>query len=472
MNKDTASIKIEELEKRLYSITKNQNSYKLEIDNMNNNIQNIANFKFYDSIKFFDKRWGVGSVRHDRIFFLCKPHTLTKIKIKANIFFISSKEVALTPYFRVLLNNLNLSTGIIYEKKYSISQSGTYEYTIDFDYDFYPIKEDNTFQILTHAGTTDYLTGTSGITKFEVTIFGTDISIINRRNDLRLFITKDNYYLTKQTETACEYLCTPTNNVNINGVYTKSEKLNANHPSFYNRIHPFNYFYLPRIEFDTSTNKFICNNSIPYFYHCYSMNSVMYLGKENLPDGEIPLLVGSFGPTYTVGHPMNDSDRNTNLGVSNTNNDCALCYAKHDDNGVMKNIKMQLNGVNVPGIWVDNCCVFAKDWEDHQGLRPNCYVATNSLGEIYFLPAENSDYSVYVGKGHQVNAYMQSDLSINVYRRWHNNVYKNTLVYNSDTERYELSNALNIFENSIEFFEGYNNDYFINKLGTWEYIKG
>lgn len=495
-------IKLEELEKRLNSLNKKISTETNKLENITSSLETVNNsiegvslsvgnlssslnelssevdniqsgggsdiYNVFDSIKLKSKRWGIGSVRPDRIFFVCKPYVLTKIKVKAEIFYKTT--AAYNAYFRMLLNSTTLTDGIVYEEKFD-GLNGTLEKTVEFEYEFYPTQENNMLMFVAHAGTTIYTQGTSGFTNLEVTVFGINVSILTRRMDFRSVITKDFYYLTRNTETSCEYLRAPRNNVSLTTPFVTIGNIKPTEiPVYADRIHPFNFTFVPSATYNSETNKFDIDLTINRFYCSFSVNSYIYYVYENPPANAYSLSVPSqTGFGYTVGHPAYKTSLNYNLGITTTNGPCNI-YTVVSLPKLYVEQRIKLNEDFVPGLWVDNCAVFAKDWEDHPGERPHCYVATDVFGDVYFFPNHNATYKIYIGKGHQVNAYMQSDLSINIYMRWLNNIHKKILIYNSATGIYELQEGEELIKNALEYLEGYGNDYFINRLGTWEYV--
>ena len=497
-------IKIEELEKRLNSLNKkiateaqnvetinktmetvNQSIDELsaDIDKVSLELEEISSgtgtggscscetesksgemFNCFDKIVLTKKIWGTNNIRHDRLYFICKPGVWTKIKIKADIFFETSQEQECYTVFSI--NATGVNTNKIFEEFYTVN--GTFSKSIEFEYEFIPTKEDNMVLIYSNPATSTTAIGHGGFTYMEFSIFGMNTMILTRRHDLKIFLTKDNYYITKNLDEGAEYLITPSSNVNLNGTYTKVGNVTPTLSNYQNRFFPYNYMCVPEIIYNSETGKYEFT-STPMFYFAYTYNGSVYLGKEN--PGETNLTSATtYGPSYTVGHPLSTGVNHFNLGLNYSLQGSYLCYSISNSTTAKKTGRMKFNGANMEGYWVDNCSVFAKDWEDFPGQRPNYYIGINNNAELYFFPAVESTYRVYIGRGCQVNAYMQSDLSINVYYRWLTDVHKKVLKLNEETNMYELQEGEEIFQNAYEIIEGIGNDYFINKLGTWDYV--
>lgn len=480
------TIKLEEIEKRLNSLNKSLKSEESNIVLLSDYISNLKDiigmlrmnietlfgldpnfFSYCDTFDINSKRWGVGSVRTDRIFFVCTPGIKTYIKITGNIFY--KLEDDFEPYFRALLNSTNLTDGIIYEKNFKANHD--FSTKIEFTYSFIPTKQDNMIMLLTHAGTTDYLKGTSGFDNIKVEIIGYNVAILSRKYDFRLFITKNNYYITKNLSDHSEYLKAPINNIDLSAPFNLVDNVKPTDVDVYkNRLHFYNVTYVPEVTMNNEKNGYLINENQNMFYLSYSYNSLVLYTKQNPLSNEFSQFVPvNKGTTYTVGHPIYPLYKPYNIGNVYSNYDCNLYVAIALSNK-LNEFEMLLNNEKISGIWVDNCSVFAKDWEDHFGERKQCYVATTSLAEVYFFDSELATYKLYIGKGHQVSAFMQSDLSINVYMKWLNNIHKKVLILNPSTNKYEVQDDEEIIENAWEYLEGYGNDYFINRMGTWEYV--
>lgn len=473
-------IKIEELEKRLNALNKKINIESSAIDELNNNLaltnQTISSLSVdsgqdFDSWYTYTKRWGMNNVRHDRILFTCKPYVKTKIKIKTDLFFISNSTSPLTAYIRVCLNTINVTKGKIYEEKFQLNQ-GTLNRKFEFEYDFYPTKEDNTFLLLLNPGTDNFNLGSSGITSYEATVIGKDVNIITRNNDFKVFLTKENYYITRNVSDYGEYLIAPVSNCKLTSKFTKIDSVIDRTTAQNNdKFLPFSYTCVPDVSYDSTTERYkILTTWPPRFYYYYSNQNTMYFGVQN-PSSGTTYIGCTYGYSYTVGPPTSTSSYFQNIGAANTTLDCYLGYGLGTSTKI-ETQRMKLNGTNITGMWVENCVVFVKNWQDRPAgeIQP-CYVATNSLGEVYFFDGRLATYQLYIGKGNQVNAFMQDDRSINVYMRRKHNVYKKVLLYDATTEKYTVQDGETEIPNALEYIEGMNGDYFINNLGTWEYHK-
>ena len=336
--------------------------------------------------------------------------------------------------------------------------------------EFYPTKVDNTFLLLVNAGTDNYTLGSSGITSYEVTIFGKDVNILTRNNEFKVFLSKDNYYITRNVKDYGEYLIAPVTSVNLSSTFTTIESVIDKTTAQNNdKFLPFSYTCVPNISYDSTTERYEISTILPpRFYYYYSNANTLYIGQQN-PSSGTTHIACTYGYSYTVGPPISTSLYYHNVGSANTTLDCYLSYGVGTATKI-ETKRMKLNGSNVTGMWVENCVVFVKNWEDlPAGEIQPCYVATNSLGEVYFFDGRLATYTLYIGKGSQVNAYMQSDRSINVYMRRKHNVYKKVLLYDSASGVYSVQDGEQEIPNALEYIEGMNGDYFINNLGTWEY---
>ena len=475
-------VKIEELEKRLNSVNKSLKTQGLELISINdyfnsiNTMLKIFNHKL-DSIFFSHgnnfnykatyglpfKVLGTGSVRPPRIYFVCNPNVKVHIKVTGKVRY-ETYDGASNGYLRMLLNTTSLTENIVHEETFEYN--GTFYKNFDFTYEFQPEQEGNNILFVFHCGQSFTNKGISCVEELNVEIYGCNVAFLSRDYSLRVFTTKSNYYITKNLFDSVEYKKFAINSVDLSSQFTTLTNLAPIVETYGKNLNPFNVTYVPNIILDSTNNSFIINDTNnTMFYAAYSYNNyVGYLKLEASVNSEIPIEKGF---TYTVGHPINLNNKPYNLGIVHSNKECNLFAVI---SGLTDETSLKFNNDSDLGIFVENVTVYAKDWEDNFGNRPYCFIVTNENAEIYFLNSINSSYKIYIGKGHQVNAYMQSDLSINVYYRWINNVYKKVLIYNSTSQQYELQSGETVFENAWEYIEGYSNDYFINRLGTWEYV--
>ena len=474
-------IKLEELEKRLNSLNKSVKDNNNQIISMSdyisclNEIINMLKINL-DTLFQLDENYisymasysaptmykGTGSIRPERIYFLCKPGIKTFVKIKLDVEL--QNNTGADAYFRILLNAKSLTEGIVYEEKYKMN--GTLTKTIEHTYEFVPEKEANNILIVVHSGESTFDTGRGTIFNFNIEIVGYNVVILTRDFSLRLFITKNNYYIAKNLYGESYYGKFPIDQVSLTDGYTKAIEKTPPISGFIESLLYRNVTYLPNIVYDSETDSLTINdeqNTILLYSYCFN-NYIIYTRIESPFNVYV---VSNNGFAYTLGHPYQKSSTAINVASAQSNKDCEL-YVNYSITGLYSTFLY--DNKKIGGVWVENCAVFAKDWEDHVGERLNHYIAVDENANIYFFNSYKATYQLFIGKGHQVNAYMQSDLSINVYYRWLNDVYKKVLTYNNDTGQYQVENGETKFENAWEYLEGYGNDYFINRLGTWEYV--
>lgn len=351
--------------------------------------------------------------------------------------------------------------------------SGDKDYTFVFEYQFYPAQEYNFLNLRLTSSTTNADLASLEIKSINIEASGRNIIFLNRRNDFKLYISKNYYYITKNKIEGGYYLKTPTSNVNLNATFALIPNLIPEGVSSYkNRYYPFNYTYIPKINYNSATSKYEIDNSTTHFAFCINLSNLVMSGSPNPPSGTLLTQWSARGCVYSLSHPGDNGLAPRGLGFAYTGSltgNASPGVSLSGDSGVVNTV-LSLNGATVTGNWVSNVVVFAKDWEDNPN-RPIMTVATNEHGKSFFFPSISSDYNIYLGKGYQANAYLQPNGDINIYLRWINKVYKKNLVFNSLTSRYELSENITEYDNASEVLEGYSTDLFIcDNSGNWSYV--
>ncbi len=466
--------KLEEFEKRLNSLNKKINtSAETLTTNINDLTETVTQLEgsggcdttaFFDCVSFVQPRKSYSIIKSDRISFICEKRFLTRISVE-----ITVKLSTADTYTATLKTFFNTSTSGSPIKTETWEYTGDCEKTIHFDYDFYPQQENNYISFMLDCGVTSFVSFGS-IFFIKGTIIGKNPIVLNRKDGFKVFISKENYYITKNTEEGGFYLLSPVSNTNLSSTFTKIEKVVPLNVSLYvNRFFPFNYSYIPKVDFNTTTQLYEIDSSANYFLFANHFGAAISIGIENPIDEVASLVTWSYkGHTYVPFHPGEKKNPFKVVAFINTSADHlpGLSSASSPSSGL---VFLQKDGANVTGTWTDICPVFAKNWQDNSN-RPFMCIATNALGGCYFFPQRQSTYQVYLGKGYQVNAYLENDDSITIYMTWQTTVYKKKLTYNSTTSQYELSSVVIEYPDALEIIGGYYDDYFINRLGTWEYV--
>lgn len=473
LNKDNI-IKFEEIEKRMHSLNKKFLTINENLANLNNNLLNLQEFventETFNSfeIKNFDHgKRGYYYLSFDRVYFLCKKNCLTKFKITVNTHFYTNGDTY-TATLYMMLNSSSISKAFY---SFPVEFSENTEHTFTYEHYFYPTKEDNYILIRINCNSSNYNANLE-INSVNIEATGRNIMFLNRKNDFRVYISKNNYYLTKNTSDGGYYLKTPINGVDLDLPFTQIPNLIPESvPIYNNRYYSFNYTYMPKINYNSVTEKYEIDDTVDFFVFCVNTSSIITSGITNPPSGVASLVNWiNRGWVYVVGHPGNNDIEPRNLAFVNTSSaSYNLPGLTNSGSSTSSTAFISLNGVNITGNWVSNVPVFAKDWEDNPN-NPYMCVATDRFADSYFFNAREATYSIYLGKGIQPNAYSQPDGSINVYMRWLDKVYKKVLIYNSSTSQYELSPNIIEYDNTWEILEGYTTDYFIcNNNGIWSY---
>lgn len=475
MNLDENNIiKFEEIEKRIHSLSKNFSKINENLINLNNNltnlqeyVENTETFNSFDIKNFDHGKKGYYYLSFDRIYFLCKKNCLTKLKITVNTNFFSPGTTYIATMY-MMLNEVAIAKAF-HSSTFEFSENTSHSFV--YEHYFYPTKENNYINIRINLNSSDFNANLE-ITSINIEATGRNIMFLNRKNDFRVYISKNNYYMTKNTNDGGYYLKIPVNEVDLTLPFTKIPNLiPANVGTYNKRYYSYNHTYMPKISYNSATGKYEIDDSVDFFVFCVNTGSLVTSGTTD-PPSDVASLVDwvNKGWVYEVGHPGNTDINPRNLAFVHTaSTGTNRAGLTNSDPYNSSNVFIKLNGENISENFVSNVPVFAKDWEDNPN-NPYMCIATNEFGENYFFNAREATYSVYLGKGIQTNAYFQSDGSINVYMRWLDKVYKKILIYNFSTSQYELSPNITEYNNTWEILEGYGTDYFIcNNNGLWSY---
>lgn len=474
LEKDTL-IKFEEIEKRIHSLNKKITTTKSDLTEMNSSlvvlnnqllnlqdfVENTETFNFYDQKTFVHGKKGYSTVLFDKINFLCKKNALTNVKISVSVHFAASTLLTYPGTFYIMLNSYPASTAI-YSETFSFSREK--DITFNFEYTFYPTQEANYFiPRITMSSATSYLS--IELLNIDIEMTGRNIVFLQRNTDFKLYITKDNYYITKNVAGGGLYLKTPVSNVDIS-TFTEIPNVMPD-AAIYSSYYPFNYTYIPKLAYDSETSKYTIDDSVDYFVFCVNTSGAVFASKKDPLSTDTLAGWSARGWIYTLGHPNRDYSQfvASVYSGSATGN----FYPGIQIGLPLTATQLTLNGVKISGPWVSNCAVFAKNWEDNLDSPFMC-VATDESGNSFLFPSASTTYIVPLGKGYQVNAYLQADGSVTVYMRWLNTVYKKTLIFNSETSQYELTPNVVEYTNTTEILEGYTTDLFIrDNTGNWTY---
>lgn len=460
------------------SLNQQMMNNNLNIYNLNNYVNEMRSyyggtFNVYEkkTVPCGKKTYSTGQV-YTTIFMLCDTSSICKVNFKIRL----TIETA-TTYSQTVQVQFN-ENDIIYEKAYSLSNE-TLTDTLEFSYEFYPKEKSNRFKI--KVKTLDRVYGNMiRILDTEVEAFGRNIVILNRDRNFKVYITKDYYYLTKNDIYTGEYKKVAVgSNFNLTSGFTPIPQLidmPASSNTNANNIFNYNFQYLPLIVYDSVNDKFSVSQTDDRFAAVNSYNSYGFVCNAS----EVPVnhsngfkYSSAMADTPSYSHPgqlpsgsCDQYMRNTSFTYCYYNYAAAMSLSTYTAGYLTSKIKV--NGTAPNKKFVDNTSVFAKDWETNSH-RPYYCIATDQDGNNTFFNGKDATYSVPVGFGWQVNAFMQSDGSINVYLRVVNNIHKRVLQLNIETNKYELVSD-EVLCPGWEYIEGYYDDYFINEFGTWRYV--
>lgn len=408
-------------------------------------------------------------------FFTCETTSYVKLKMKFQIEINNNEER--TKNLNVILNGNVIDT-------HSYTVNGTLSDTYTVEYTFLPTqKNNNILYKSTETSSTKRYCRVKLVDCF-IEICGRNIEILNHQNDLKVYLSQNKYYITKNSGSTATYKILNFGDTDITSdflpvprpIYNVDDTL-ATGADKYTYTY-FNYQILPVINFNSTTNKFEINNSDLFLVASTNVGYFVYgTLLSAVPKHNSAMQRFTYSAEYSVSSPGAKKSGNEYVIDTSAKNTYAVkdrgSYYLIFTNGVVdasstSSYTVTLNGNSLPGKWVHNEAVFAKDWETTPN-RKYCCIATNELGENYFFPDLEATYCVYIGEGSQTSAYMQSDGSINVYISHANKIYKYVLTFNSNTNKYELTSSTYL-QDGQAYLEGYSNDYFYKKGETWYYV--
>lgn len=468
-NIQTLTSSVNTINQTVMNHSSNLNTLNKKIDQIKSYYGGTFNVYEKRTIPCGKKTYSTGQI-YTTVFLLCDPSSLCKINFKIRL----TAETAATynPTIQILLNE----SESIFEKIYHLNNESISD-TIEFSYEFYPRQISNRFRI--KVKTTDRIyTDLVQVLDTEVEAFGRNLLILNRDRDFKVYITKDYYYLTKNAINTGEYkkVAVGSNFDLTSGFTTFPQLIGPPTIGAPNNIYNFNYQYLPLIEYNSVTDKFSVSQSDDRFAAVNSYTSNGFVCNAS----QVPV---NHSTGFKNASPMADTPSyshpgvlpNGNIDTNMRNTSCSYFYNNYaaamslsTNTTGYSNSKIKVNGVVPTGKYVDNTSVFAKDWETNSH-RPYYCIATDENGNNFFFDGKDATYSAPVGFGQQVNAFMQSDGSINVYLRVINNIYKRVLQLDENTNQYKLVSD-ELLCPGWEYIEGYYDDYFINEFGTWRYV--
>lgn len=464
--------RINQTDSEIDNIKQIANSLSDRIDKMD--IVYGETFNSFDKVLIPCGRTGMGKNQiFSTIFFLCDTSAMCRIKIKTRLTTRTFTSNEFKPIFHFVLDD-DIE---IFSKEYTATND-LQEDTIEFTYDFFPTKPNHKIRLKVKNLAVEVKNHVQ-VLDTEIEILGRNIVFLNKDRDFKVYLSKDYYYLTKNGITTGYFKKVNVHEkFDITSGYTEFPVLVAqptNSVTFPYNTYNYNFTYLPYIVYDDATEKFVCDQSDDRYgaASSYIASSFVVIASQvpvNHTNGM--KYSASQSDLVSYSHPGN--------GEKNARNTAGVFHYATGDNAYQLSLsnsinsagfvsKCTLNGQRIDKVFVFNTSVFAKDWETNPD-RPYYYIATDECGNNTFFNARAATYSVDVGFGTQVNAFMQSDGSINVYLRVINNITKKVLKLNEATSQYEVVSEQDMGK-GWEYIEGYYDDYFINEFGTWKYYQ-
>lgn len=470
MDSHSQQVKIEELEKRINSLSKKIEKNQDEIAEQIGALSSNPVYSTGDSFKLKNKICYPGEIMSPRIYIASDPNVPISINIKAKIFFDNKLE-NLTNTLSINFNATNSLVNKIYDLNYTEEDKEIGYYEKDIDYSFTIMSENgaNYFTMYLYPGTYVFSEGHAGILNFSATATGRNVQIITKNNELRVISTHYSYYITKAYEGKILYKRTSASYTNFDDDLSSIPLDLTNSVEKTGELYT-NFVYIPTFYANANSNSITENLDKTSFAY----NRRIYVDEGTVDSDFTRLssfLSGTTGVvTFSIGHPLlANSISAQNHGYVGENN---LLYCLTGTGSTKKQVKMLYNDNIPPERYADNVTVYAKSAFYRLGYYPQCFVATTISGDNYFYPAPMSTYRVYLGKGHQVQAVMNYNSSINVYMLWYGIAYKKTLNYDSETDTYSLSDEVIELGPCRGYIPGFYNDCFYKKVdGFWYHLR-
>lgn len=477
LNKETM-IKFEEIEKRIHSVNKKATANSEAISSLSENLTTAPDgydfLNLFSMNKAYYRKRAIGNCMANRVYFLCDTDTPVKIRVVANIVLHVHSGGPYSAKFVTQLNKENATDadGKFLFRKF-IEYNETTEYTLTFEDLINPTENHNFLSFYLDSGANDATKCSAEITSVIFEIYGRNIVVLNRPHDFKVFISKNNYYITKSSADGEFYSKIPIDNVSLNNFAAIPNLVPKNVPLYDDRFFPFSFTYIPKIFYNAASQKYEVDHSVDLFIFGVAHLSRIVSGESFFTDGAASLITLSdlYGHNYYVGHPIQNGLYPQTLTIVNTNEPYMKDFPRRlfTNGTTSSNSRLKIDGKFTTEAFPDIWPVFAKNWEDDPN-RPFLMVAMNEFGDLYLIPEINPTYTVHLGKGRHANAYIQEDDSIVVYFNWFNKTYKRTLILNTETNQYELTDEITIFKNVSEIIEGYSTGYFVADMArNWEY---
>ncbi|MDD4816151.1 MAG: hypothetical protein PHQ62_03345 [Clostridia bacterium] len=340
------------------------------------------------------------------------------------------------------------------------------DYNLLLDFDFFASQVSNVFKVQF----TDILLVDTVLDYVEITAEkGINFLVLNRDYSFKMgsFIRTTGemeFWYSKQESNQAIYAFCYWYEEFTNDWYLKSFTLNPSDNMskgmvarlLYLNLPNLRYYYLPAVKMECHLiNE---NNTLETYQTEFNWQKTI---KTNVNQFDYSYNNGTLNTTYAVCGTTLDQE----MFLSSSQSDGRFDFDFKLCNNPYPNQFVQLNAIN--DFWV---------MLQHSYFMAG-YLGLHNTGTIIYFPNYLSDYFIVVGKGTQPNAYIQENrTTINIYYNNNGKVIKKQLNFNTTTEKWELSNFVEIFPTATEVIEAYYNTtqeklILIGKINnTWELI--
>lgn len=424
------------------------------VEGMDNRVTNLENNEVVETFNMGEEgtfNLGVKDVTQNSayIFFRCEP--TAKIKMHVDLKFSNFPTDITRTEFHVYYDNNILI------KNYVFTEGFKEDMTLSFDFSFFPKKNNYRIRIMS----ADAETANAIMESMTVSIEGRNIMILNRHHDIHLHVLSDKYYLTKQISNK-GYYCEQTS-LNLDEEGTEID--NFSKMNFVYKFYKHTIFQASTQTWRDVTTKYVV---------VLSNGSEYKLGVQTV-GGSTTTWRGSY---MNDGYYTYKSGSTAYLLCGTTLDGLAKIAPNSQFNSTdSSKYTITLNGVPLEEKYIQCMPVYDHYLTTRTDTNTAGYILQDNDGKIYYLPDQHATYIIYLGRGTQINAYLQADnTTINVYYTFCNSLIKRVLTKNAEGI-FELSPEITKTPGVTEYIEGINGES-IQKIDgvytvvqtTWQFL--
>lgn len=401
-------------------------------------------------------------------FFVCDTAKSCKIKATVNLTVIH--EIDYTTTLETYLN------GEVIDSRPFALNNETKTFDFSFEHTFTPTQINNNILFKSTETNSSKRTCRVQLNFYKIEIFGKDVTILNKNQELKVFPYSGGYYLSKNYAGEGYGKVLNTGETEIDTGYSKLPRIvydiDAPDASTTDKqvYDIYNYSFLPFIS-SYSDGAYQIDNSVNNLICCFSNTSFTYMSaSNNIPQHFSSLKYIACGSDYEISTPANGDTTMRHVCFVRMKYDYNLCIA-NGERVLASAAFVKLNGETLPNKWVFNTPVMRKNWQSTSATdNKYFFIGTNEFGHNYFFEQQEATYMLDLGFGTQTSATLQEDGKVFVYmNNGENKIIKKVLALNSTTNQYEIQSESELID-GYAYIEGNGNDYFLHNGTKWIYV--